>query len=224
MYVIISSCTALKDDSVPIPQNSRTVEPHHYLEEPLLSTFLKIRRRILSDPRARLGQRTTYALDLYTRAGRAYKDTFKNNYTKLKPLLISGETLEWFFLSGGYGIIHALEEARSYQATFSRAIAQQNNIPYTADLWRNILPQICDSILSKTKCDYVYIFGSRDYTSFIKETKFWRTAENIKIFESSGSAGPNWLSPIICDLVGKILNGDVATFNSKYGKFTKQAK
>lgn len=226
MYVVISSCTARKDDSIAIPDNSRLVEPNHYLEEPLLSRLLKTRDRILSDPRTRIGKRTTYAFDLYVRAGKAYKDVFKNYYYELKSLLISGKNVDWFFLSGGYGIIHALESARAYQATFSRTIAHQKNIPYTGDLWRTVLPQIIDAILSKLSYDCVYVFGSRDYTDFVKETKLWRNAGSsgtpVKIFESSGSAGPIWLSPILCELVGAILNGEIESFNSRYGGLTRQ--
>jgi len=42
------------------------------------------------------------------------------------------------------------------------------------------------------------------------------------MFESTGSAGSTWLSPILNELVGSMLQNNVDAFNSKYGKFTKQ--
>jgi hypothetical protein len=222
MYAVVSSCCAKKDDSIPIPKGSRVVEPSYYLEQPLVHGLLKTRERILRDPLACVGARTTYAFDLNVRFGRAYKDLFANHYDRVKSLLLSGGVVEWFFLSGGYGIVHALEEVKRYQATFNRTIAYKNRVLYTADLWKNILPSICDSILSRIRSDWVYVFGSRDYTRFIKETSFWKTANNVKMFESTGSAGPTWLSPILNELVRSILQNNIDAFNSKYDKFTKQ--
>ena len=222
MYVVVSSCCARKDDSVPIPKGSRVVEPSYYLDDPFVVGLLNTRQSILRYPQACFGARTTYAFDLNVRFGKAYKDLFDSYYDRLKSLLLSGGVVEWFFLSGGYGIVHALEKARRYQATFNRTIAYQNKIPYTANLWKNVLPPICDNILSKLRSDWVYVFGSRDYTQFIKQTSFWKTANNVKMFESTGSAGPTWLSPILNELVGSMLQNDVGAFNSKYDKFTKQ--
>jgi hypothetical protein len=137
-------------------------------------------------------------------------------------MLLSSDSVEWFFLSGGYGIIHALEKARKYQATFTQSIAYQNKIPYTGKLWAPLLTRICDSILLKFRPDFVYVFGNRDYTDFIKQTSFWRTEDNVRMFESTGSSGPTWLSSILSELVESILANDVRTFNASYGKFNKQ--
>lgn len=171
-----------------------------------------------------LGNKNTYAFDLYVRAGNAYKEILKKNYNRLRSHLFHPNKIEWFFLSGGYGIIHALEEAKKYQATFTRSIAYQNNIPYTGTVWKDVLPPICDAIIGKLKPDWVYVFGSRNYTEFIKKTNFWREAENIKMFERTGSDGPFWLSTIMNKLVNSTLNNKMEIFNQIYDRFIKQKK
>ena len=223
MFVVITSCSANKDESVSIPAQSKIVEPSHYLDDKiLLSKLSEIRKNIFEDTRANIGQRTTYAFDLYVRAGKAYKDLLKSNYHQLKERLLRTNDIEWFFLSGGYGIIHALEKAKKYQATFNRSIACQRGIPYTADLWKSVLAPICDTIFSKLRPVWVYVLGSRDYTQFVKETNYWKRSSNITMFESTGSTGSNWLSPILNDLVSFILSNKVDDFNSKHEKITKQ--
>jgi hypothetical protein len=54
-----------------------------------------------------------------------YRELKNKNYYRLRSALLSSNTIEWFFLSGGRGVIHALEAARKYQATFNRNIAYQ---------------------------------------------------------------------------------------------------
>ena len=224
MIVVISSCSARKDDSVPIPPGRRKITPSNYLSEEMSSKLLAIRERVLSDPRAKLGSKETYAFDLYVRAGNAYKDLFKSyNYIKVKEILLNNGEVEWFFISGGYGIIHALEEARSYQATFNKQLARRLNIPYTKEVWRGFIPLAYDEIFTKLRPSWVYVFGSKDYTDFIKETRYWREQGNVKVFESTGTAGPFWLSPIINSLANAILNRRLEEFNEKYPcRFIKQ--
>ena len=223
MFVVVTPCSASKDDSVPIPPDSSVVEPSYYLDDQILISRLhEIRESIFGDPRASRGQKITYAFDLYVRAGKAYKDLLKNNYYRLKERLLRRNDIEWFFLSGGYGIIHALEKARKYQATFNRSIAYQKDIPYTAGMWNGVLTPICDAVFSDFHTGLVYVFGSRDYTQFVKKTDYWKRSNNIKTFESTGSAGPYWLSPILDDLVNSIFDNRVDDFNVKYGKFVKQ--
>lgn len=222
MIIIITSCSASKDDSIPIPNGSKVIHPSYYLsDEKLLSRLYNIREDIFQDPRAIVGTKITYTFDLIARAGNAYRD-LKENYHRLKSLLISN-SIEWFFLSGGYGIMHALEPARKYQATFNRSIAYQKQIPFTANLWSNILTTICDAIISKFSPEYVYVFGSQDYTKFIKETDSWRT-KNIIMFESTGSSGPFWLSPKLNELVNSIFSDNLKRFNEKYVGFVKQQR
>jgi len=221
MIIVITSCSASKDDSIPVPNGSRSTQPSHYLDdEDLISRLLNVRKRIFQDPRSRVGTKTTYAFDLYVRAGNAYRDVREDNYQRLKSAIISSD-IEWFFISGGYGIVHALEVAKRYQATFNRSIAYQKKIPFTADLWGTTLPSLCDAIVSKFNPEWVYVFGSRDYTSFIKRTDFWK-ANNARMFESTGSAGPFWLSPKLNDFVNSILDDTLNRFNRKYSRFVKQ--
>lgn len=222
MIIVITSCSASKDDSIPILNGSKVVQPSYYLDDKgLISRLHSIRNRIFQDQRARIGTKTTYAFDLYIRAGNAYRNLRKDNYQRLKSMLTSSNIIEWFFLSGGYGIVHALEVARRYQATFNRSIAYQKKIPYTTDLWNNTLTSICDVIVAKFHPEWVYVFGSHDYTNFIKQTNFWR-ANNVKMLESTGSVGPFWLSPQLNELVGSILSDNLKAFNEKYAKFVKQ--
>jgi len=223
LFVVITSCSASKDDSVPIPPDSRIVKPSCYLDDQILVSRLhETRESTFEDPRARTGKKITYAFDLYVRTGKAYKDLLKNNYYRLKERLLRRNDIEWFFLSGGYGIIHALEKARKYQATFNQSIAYQKGIPHTTGLWDNVLTSICDAIFSKFRSEWVYFFGSKDYTRFVKKTDYWKRSNNMKTFESTGSAGPYWLSPILDDLVNSIFANRVDDFNVKYSKFVKQ--
>jgi hypothetical protein len=222
IFIVFTSCSARKDDSVSIPNGSRVVEPSYYLDQPLVLRLLDTRGHVFQDRRSCVSTKTAYAFDLYVRVGRAYKNLLESNYHRLKPRLLSGDFIEWFFLSGGYGIVHALEEVGKYQATFNRNIAYQNKIPYTANLWKPLLTQICDSVVARFNPDFVYVFGSRDYTEFIKQTSFWKKQNRVRMFESTGSSGPTWLSPILNEFVGSILQDNVDAFNSKYDKFTKQ--
>jgi len=223
VILIITSCSAGKDDSIPIRENSKIVEPSYYLEDHDLISQLEItRKRSFQDPRANAGTKVTYAFDLYVNAGKTYKDLRRFNYEKIKSILLSSNDIEWFFLSGGFGIIHALERARKYQATFNSTIAQKNNIPSTSSYWRNTLPLICDSVATKFNPEWTYVFGSKDYTSFIRQTQFWKIKNSIRMFESTGQTGPLWLSPILNELVNSILNQNLSDFNEKYPKFVKQ--
>ncbi|MBC8457005.1 MAG: hypothetical protein H8D67_03300 [Deltaproteobacteria bacterium] len=222
MILIITSCSASKNDVISIPSGSRLVAPQDYLDdEKLVSRLLSIRESIFQDPRSHVGNRGTYAFDLYVKAGNAYRDLRRDNYEKMKELLVSGNSVGWFFLSGGYGIIHALEPAVKYQATFNRSISYQNDIPFTGALWKRILPKILDEIISKYNPEMTYVFGSRDYTWFIKQTQTWE-GDDVIMLESTGSPGPHWLSTRINALVNHILRDEVYGFNARYNKFNKQ--
>ena len=223
MILIISSCSACKDDSIPIPAKSKVIDPSYYLSDiELIHELKSIREKIFSDPKSRVRNRFTYAFDLYVRAGKAYRDLYRKYYQKIKNLLLEGSSIEWFFLSGGYGIIHSFEKAHYYQATFNYNIARQKKIPYTGKMWKKILPKILDDIFSFLSPDWTFVFGSKDYTQFIKCTTFWNRQNNVKIFESTGSVGPYRLSPIISELIESILNNNIKEFNDRYSnKFIK---
>lgn len=100
----------------------------------------------------------------------------RKKYYELKSMLISGNIVEWFFLSGEYGIIHALEAARKYQATFNRNVAYQKGILYTANPWRDVLPAICDSIVLKFNPDWIYVFGSETTLTLLNQPIFGKIA------------------------------------------------
>lgn len=224
---IISACTARKQDAIPIPQRAKTVQPEDYLDdENLIKKLLQTRQKILVDPRAQVGNKLTYAFDLYVNTGHAYKEIRTSHYKNIKILLKSGK-IEWFFLSGGYGIINALEPANRYQATFSKSIAYKRKIPYTAKMWGENLTRICDDMIKKQNPKDVYIFGSQDYTCFIKRSNFWqhsREGREIRMFESTGSAGPHWISKILGELAQAIEKDRNDLFYNKYPGFVKQGK
>jgi hypothetical protein len=204
--MVFSSCSAGKDCKIQLSNADATIKPEDYLGDDLLRThFLNIRSDIFSDPTSKPGKEKTYAFNLYVRKGLAYKQLLAQYYEPTLEALKRRE-FEWFFLSGGFGLIHALEEGHSYQATFSRGIAYQNNIPYTGTLWKHVLPHVIDSVIGKYKPDRILVFGSRDYTSFLKSTKSYTNETGIfEITESYGSSGPSKLSPIIARTIQSII-------------------
>jgi len=224
VYLIVSSCSKRKDDSIPIPPSAKTLDPSDYLDDPyLIDRIVKTREKIFQDSRAQVGTRETYAFDLYIRAGKAYSKIYEHYYQQLKRLILQDNCLSWFFLSGGYGIVNALEKARKYQATFNRDIAYKNRIPYTTPLWKLILTDTCNAIFGKINPEYIYVFGSRDYTQFIKKTERWKRRDRIKIFESYGSSGLNWISQKLYELVKSLMNRNIDEFSRRYrGNFISQ--
>jgi len=210
--VVFSSCTAAKDDSVPV--GGPRVEPSAYVGEArLLRELLRTRHEVLSLPETKTGVRETYAFDLYVRKGRMYGALYADQYQQLKQALVQQSVpVQWFFLSGGYGIVHALEPVRSYRATFDAGIARQNGIPCTAKIFNPILSEICGNIMARHPGCSVYVFGSQAYTRFIK-TVTGDTA--IKIFEGSVRGG-NQLSPVLAEFVRALLSGQLASFDERY--------
>lgn len=222
MIVVISSCSASKDDSVPIPDSASRMFPAEYLgDTDLVRRLNETRDAIFKDPRSAVGTKTTYAFDLYVQTGNAYRHSVNCYRNKLKALMISGK-LSWFFLSGGYGIVHALEPVQKYQATFNRTISHQNGIPFTANLWKGILSDMIDSAVLKLDPEWIFFFGSQDYSTFFKESKVGCSKRNLRLFESTGSCGPYWLSPIISKLAASIVEGQVEKFGKNYSCLTKQ--
>ena len=185
----------------------------------------EIRERVFKQPRISLGNKKSYALNLYTQTGFAYRDLRKNNQLeKAKELLKDQRNIQWYFLSGGNGILNALEAARDYQATFNRSIHYQRKIPFTGTIWRTILPKVCNEIFTTFHPEWVYIFGSQDYTQYIKDTYYWRNEQNITMFESTGSAGIHWLSPMISTFIKAVLKEDIHNFTAHHKKFNKQGE
>lgn len=224
--IIFSSCTARKRDDISIPKGAITIQPTDYLDDKnLIKKLSQTRQQILEDPKAHIGTRSTYAFDLYVNTGNAYRELRAKYYERTKSLLISRK-IEWFFLSGGYGIINALEPAKKYQATFNRSISYMKKIPFTANLWRENLTEICENIIAKVNPERFYTFGSQDYTNFVKKTHFWKSLSEerigIKVFESTGSAGPYWISKILGELAEYTEKNNLDLFDEKYPQFIKQ--
>ena len=226
MIILITPCSASKDDSATIPGGSRVVGPQYYLDRTdLIDRFYRTRENIFQDKRTLLGNRITHAFDLYVSSGRVYQALRKSgNRERMKAMLLSSDQIEWFFLSGAYGIIHALEPAKRYQATFSKSIAYQKGIPCTTTMWSGLLSSVCEAIVLKFQPKWVYVFGSQDYTNFIKRADFWTTRNNLRMLESTGSSGPYWLSPSLNELVEAILDESLDRFNTNYPRFAKQQR
>lgn len=93
----------------------------------------------------------------------------------LTTALASGNTAfpsEWFILSGGYGILHALESARPYSATFSQypkthcTTCGASLRPYCSMKdWKKVIPRLLVDIVSKATPTHIFIFGDNTYLS-----------------------------------------------------------
>lgn len=82
------------------------------------------------------------------------------------------------------------------------------------------------AIIAIANPEHLYTFGSQDYTNFAKRTHFWKSLGEerigIKIFESTGSAGPYWISKIIGELSECIEKNNLDLFDEKYPQYIKQ--
>jgi hypothetical protein len=118
-----------------------------------------------------------YAFDLYVRHPRTqlYKNLRDSGLAERarKAMLETTFPAEWFFLSGGYGLVHALELTRSYQATFSQQMATQAGIPFTGNIWKN-LPGILDEIFQRLSPSMIHFFGATDYLNFVTATNTYK--------------------------------------------------
>lgn len=229
--LVFSPCSQSKCDHIDMPAGFEPKKPLDYLANPALAhKLVATRRQVLSDPQAQKGNRSALAFDLYVKAtkSRAYKGIRESCYEDLRKRMLSTNDLQWFFLSGGFGVIHALEEATKYQATFDKGIAYQNDIPFTGKVWREAgLSRMCDAIVKHYAPSRVYVFGSKEYTAFIKLTDFWseRDDKGVKMFESTGRTGADWLSPRLQQLAEKVLIGSLDDFDYRYPeRFYKQGE
>ncbi|MCL0102848.1 hypothetical protein M1N93_02670, partial [Dehalococcoidia bacterium] len=194
--LVFSPCTDKKDDTESIPPWSRVIKPTDYLgDKQLLQRLMNTREHVLIELGARVGSEVTYALDLYVRTGKAYEE-LRQHYTCLKKKMLSDNEIQWFFLSGGYGVVHAFEETVKYQASFS----QFPGVLRTDRIWQSCgtLSLICDAIVQKFQPLRIYAFGNRSYTHFIKQADFYPASDiTTTVFECRGRPGPTKLSPII---------------------------
>jgi len=211
--VVFSSCTAAKDDSVPIERPR--IEPSEYVgDSQLLRKLLETRKVILSWPEAKKGDRETYAFDLYVRKGQMYAAVYEHHYQRLRAALMDGiMNVEWFFISGGYGIVNALEPACAYQATLNKAIHYQKGVPFTAELWQPTLGNICKGVMSHHSESKIYVFGGRDYTSYFEGVPHPR---EMRIFKSAKTVGGRRLSPVLADFVSGLLRAELNPFDKAF--------
>lgn len=173
--LLITPCT--KNKCLEFNPEELSVIPADYLEFEALINKLMAGRKIALESKGsqyNIASKQVYAFDLYVRGPRThlYRNLRACGLTDAvrKALLEGRFAAEWFFLSGGYGVVHALELVNDYQATFSRQIALKEKIPYTKQIWENI-PKILDGLIRKLKPAKIYVFGSADYIDFVLNTQ-----------------------------------------------------
>lgn len=215
--IIFTPCCMNKSDTEQIQQGSKVARPQDYLEDHELIKRLKdTRKRILDGLAKRKGKRICYPIDLY--AGKAYIDLRNSgNKDKIKKTLLSTDNVQWFFLSAGYGVINALEEATDYDASFYDSEVRK--------MWlRAGLSSLCDAIVWKFNPSRIYIFGTPKYLRFIKGTNFHRGKSEkatLKTFEGFGknqdrNAGLRWLAKKLKELAEAIMFDGLDSFDDKY--------
>ncbi len=207
-HIIITSCT--KNKCTQFMPDGRTVSPGEYLASPAaLAQLNRTRDSVFSNPKSAYDPRAKqhYAFDLYVR----HPDT--QLYRRLRDegldvpvrtrLLAKMNDVDWYFLSGGYGLLHALELARPYQATFSNTIASNNNIPCTLREWKPVLPSILDEMFERSTVCSINIFGSRDYVDMVRSSKHFQhrpTLFEVKSGRASDPALTGALLETVCRL------------------------
>jgi hypothetical protein len=183
-HIIITSCT--KSKSTQFIPGKYAVSPGDYLAKPSSVARLDAARSLVfALPNSAYDEKATqhYAFDLYvrdpyTKMYRGLRDTGLA-VTVRERLLAGDDEIEWYFLSGGYGLLHALEIARPYQATFDRSIASKNKIPWTFQKWKPVLPPLLDEIFSQKNPSSVTVFGSTAYVEMVRNTNFYKCRPEI---------------------------------------------
>jgi len=218
--VVFSPCSESKCDQVDIPAGFTPKNPSDYLESiALRDSLVKARQKVLDDPSVQKGNKSTLAFDLYVKAARsiAYKGIRESCYIDLRKKLLSSNDLQWFFLSGGYGVINALEKAQKYDASFYS--------PRIKRIWQEAkLSVICDSIVQKLSPSHIYVFGSPKYLDFLKEAAFYGEVMGsgaIKVFEALREPrdvykGLRWLSEVLQKFAKAVVSNRLTGFDSEY--------
>jgi hypothetical protein len=206
--LVLSPCSESKSDKVEIPASFTPKNPTDYLDDRYLLRQLDTgRRRILKELRKQTESPETLAIDLYVGAphSRAYRRTRElSHYQKLRRKLFSGGDIEWFFLSGGYGVVNALERVQKYNASFAETKVRK--------VWQEEdLPAILDGIVATLHPLHVYVFGNTDYVSFVLETTFYqeRKQTQLTVFER------RYTEPLT-QLVGAIINDSLDGFKKSW--------
>ncbi len=183
-HIIITTCTKNKStDHLPA---AYSVVPTQYLSSPAsVQALTRTRQAVWAIPASAYDPSASqhYAYDLYVRHPKTqlYRDLRAAGIEMplRAALLEKAHDVEWFFLSAGYGLVHALELARVYQASFTRAIAAKAKIPYTGTIWKNILPDILDDAFVSTPVAAVHVFGSEDYVRMVRATRLFSSSLNL---------------------------------------------
>jgi cytoplasmic iron level regulating protein YaaA (DUF328/UPF0246 family) len=202
-HIIITSCT--KNKSTQFIPDGHFVSPSDYLPNPASVEKLSvIRSAVFTRPNSAYHQHATqhYAFDLYVRDQNTqlYRGLRNTGLAVMvrERLLSAGNEIEWYFLSGGYGLLHALEMARPYQATFDRKIAIDNGIPHTLPQWKPTLPLLLDEIFCRTVPSSVSVFGSKTYVDMVRATDLYGNRSDLFDIRSGR---PNTLSTPLVDKV-----------------------
>lgn len=172
--LVLTPCTKNKRTDI-VPEGG-CVLPSDYLSEESVCRNLEAGRANalgLTGSNYDSQSRQVYAFDLYVRHYRTqlYKNLRDSGLAERarKAMIERRFPAEWFFLSGGYGLIHAFELGRSYQGTFSQTMAYQAGIPFTGKIWKD-LPDIIDDMMNKLEPSAIYVFGPADYIDFVTAT------------------------------------------------------
>lgn len=209
-HIIITSCT--KNKCTQFVPEKHSVSPTDYLVNPaLVNQLAATRAAVFAHPNSAYDQNATqhYAFDLYVRDPKTqlYRGLRETGLaiTVRERLLSVGNEVEWYFLSGGYGLLHALEMARPYQATFDEGIARQNSIPGTLREWKAVLPLFLNSIFCQRVPSSVTVFGSTKYVDMVRATEFYRCRPDLFDIRV-GRANTPALTTALVDTVRRVFN------------------
>src|ERR1039457_5891148 len=194
-HIIITSCT--KNKCTRFPPDGRTVSPEDYLANPeAIKQLKRTRDSVLNNPKSAYDPRAQqhYAFDLYvrhpdTQLYRRLRNEGLDGPVRTRLLAIMND-VDWYFLSGGYGLLHALELARPYQATFNNSIARNNSISYTRPEWNPVLPSILDEMFERSTADSIHIFGSMDYLDMVRSSKHYKHRPTVFEVNSGRASDP----------------------------------
>lgn len=195
-HIIITTCT--KNKSTEHMPEAKQIVPSDYLPHPAsVSVLESTREEVLAMPGSAYNPAYSqhYAFDLYVREPKTqlYEKLREEGRDRrilarlLHGGLIGGElatednSVDWFFLTAGYGLLHVLELARPYQASFTRTIAKKNGIPDTKTIWKRVLPGLLDVVFATAPVTSVHVFGSSEYVAMVQETWLYKTSP--KLFE-----------------------------------------
>jgi cytoplasmic iron level regulating protein YaaA (DUF328/UPF0246 family) len=209
-HIIITSCT--KNKSTQFKPNVRSVSTKDYLAtHDAIDRLNSTRSAVFRDPTSAYNPQATqhYAFYLYVRhcETQLYRPLRDEGLAVpvRERLLDHTNDVEWYFLSGGYGLVHALELERPYQATFNKQIATKNNIPWTLPEWKRVLPALLDEVFERTTPSSVSVFGSKDYVDVVRAMKHYR--DQPALFKiRSGRANEQKLTAGLLDTVRRLFH------------------